>query len=63
METWFDSLFPKNIGLWGELLVYAYLLRKKIGFVFPLLLTQYLISGNYDNILKVPDFLIIPFNI
>jgi hypothetical protein len=63
LETWFDSLLPKELGLWGELIVYIYLLRQKMGYVLPLLLTQYLISGYYDNILKVPDFLIIPFNI
>jgi len=63
LENWFDSLLPKELGLWGELLVYVYLLRQKLGYVFPLLLTQYLISGNYDDILKVPDFLIIPFGI
>jgi hypothetical protein len=63
LENWFDSILPKELGLWGELLVYIYLLRQKMGYVLPLLLTQYLISGYYDNVLKVPDFLIIPFNI
>lgn len=63
LENWFDSLLPKELGLWGELIVYIYLLRQKLGYVLPLLLTQYLISGYHDNILKVPDFLIIPFNI
>lgn len=63
LEYWFDSLLPKELGLWGELIVYVYLLRQKMGYVLPLLLTQYLISGYHDNILKVPDFLIIPFNI
>jgi len=63
LETWFDSLLPKEVGLWGELIVYIYLLRQKLGYVLPLLLTQYLISGYHDNILKVPDFLIIPFDI
>ena len=63
LETWFDSLLPKELGLWGELIVYIYLLRQRMGYVLPLLLTQYLISGYHDNTLKVPDFLIIPFNI
>jgi len=63
LENWFDSLLPKELGLWGELIVYIYLLRQKMGYVLPLLLTQYLISGYHDNILKVPDFLVIPFNI
>jgi len=61
LENWFDSLLPKELGLWGELIVYVYLLRQKMGYILPLLLTQYLISGYHDNILKVPDFLIIPF--
>lgn len=63
LENWFDSLLPKELGLWGELIVYVNLLRQKMGYVLPLLLTQYLVSGYHDNILKVPDFLIIPFNI
>lgn len=63
LEDWFDSLLPKELGLWGELIVYVYLLRQKMGYVLPLLLTQYLVSGYHDNLLKVPDFLIIPFNI
>lgn len=63
LENWFDSLLPKELGLWGELIVYVYLLRQKMGYVLPLLLTQYLISGYHDNILKVPDFIVIPFHI
>lgn len=63
LENWFDSLLPKELGLWGELIVYIYLLRQKMGYILPLLLTQYLISGYHDNNLKVPDFIIIPFNI
>jgi len=44
LENWFDSLLPKELGLWGELIVYVYLLRQKMGYILPLLLTQYLIS-------------------
>ncbi|MCW3998921.1 MAG: hypothetical protein NWE93_01620 [Candidatus Bathyarchaeota archaeon] len=62
LAKWYDSLLPKQVGLWGELLVYAYLLRQKVGYVWPLLLTQELISGDYDNSLKVPDYVIVPFN-
>jgi len=63
LSNWFDSLLPKELGLWGELIVYVYLLRQKIGYVWPMLLNQDLISGYWDNVLKVPDFAIIPFNI
>jgi hypothetical protein len=63
LDNWFDSLLPKEVGLWGELIVYAYLLRQKIGYVWPMLLTQELISGDYDNSLKVPDYVIVPFDI
>lgn len=61
MELYYDSLFPKPLGLWGEILVYSYLLRMNIGFVFPLLLTQRIITGNTGVFLKPPDFLILPF--
>lgn len=61
LENYYDSLLPKPLGLWGELLVYAYLLRQRMGYVLPLLLTQKLISGYYDEVLKVPDFILIPF--
>lgn len=63
LDNGFDSLLPKEVGLWGELIVYAYLLRQKIGYVWPMLLTQELISGDYNNSLKVPDYVIVPFNI
>lgn len=63
LENYYDSLLPKALGLWGELLTYAYLLRQKVGYVLPLLLTQQLISGIPRKKLAVPDILIIPFNI
>ncbi len=62
LSTYYDSLLPKTAGgLWGELLVYLYLLRKNIGFVFPLVLNQRLLSGNHKIYLKPPDFLLLPF--
>lgn len=63
LENYYDSLLPKALGLWGELLTYAYLLRQKIGYVLPLLLTQQLISGYPRKKLVVPDILVIPFHV
>jgi len=63
LENYYDSLLPKALGLWGELLTYAYLLRQKVGYVLPLLLTQQLISGYPRKKLAVPDILVIPFHI
>jgi len=62
LEEYYDSLLPKTAGgLWGELLVYAYLLRRNLGFVFPLVLNQRLITGDASVYLKPPDFLLLPF--
>ena len=62
LETYYDSLLPKTAGgLWGELIVYLYLLRKNLGFVFPLVLNQRLITGDSKVYLKPPDFLLLPF--
>lgn len=61
LGNYYDSLFPKILGLWGEILVYLYLLRKNLGFIFPLLLNQRLLSGNHKVFLKPPDFLLQPF--
>lgn len=60
MDNFYDSLLPKPLGLWGELLVYAYLLRKNIGYIFPLLLTQEILSGDANDSLNPPDFIILP---
>ncbi|MEM2506202.1 MAG: hypothetical protein QXF61_04075 [Nitrososphaeria archaeon] len=59
LDDYFDSLLPKTGGgLWGELIVYLYLLRRNVGFVLPLLLNQRILSGN-EEALKPPDFLVI----
>jgi hypothetical protein len=62
METYYDSLLPKTAGgLWGELLVYIYLLRKDVGFIFPLFLNQRLLGGTERVFLKPPDLLLLPY--
>jgi len=61
LDECYDSFFPKPVGLWGEILVYLYLIRMNVGYIFPLLLTQRLITGRADVFLKPPDFLILPF--
>jgi hypothetical protein len=57
LNGYFDSLLPKTIGLWHELLVYVFLLRSNIGYIIPLLLSQRLLGFKRDII--PPDFLII----
>jgi hypothetical protein len=58
LNKYFDSLLPKTAGgLWHELLVYVFLIRNKIGYIIPLLLSQRLISGG--GRIVPPDFLII----
>lgn len=62
LDEYYDSLLPKTGGgLWGELLVYTYLLRRNLGYVFPLLLNQRLLSGRFDDNLKPPDFLLFTY--
>lgn len=62
LETYYDSLLPKTAGgLWGELLTYAYLLRLNVGFIFPLLLNQRLLTGENNIFLKPPDLLLLPY--
>ena len=62
LETYYDSLLPKTAGgLWGELLTYAYLLRLNVGFIFPLLLNQRLLTGEHNVFLKPPDLLLLPY--
>ena len=59
LNKYFDSLLPKTAGgLWHELLVYAFLLRFKVGHIIPLLLTQRFLHGNKKHIVP-PDFLIL----
>jgi hypothetical protein len=58
LNNYFDSILPKTAGgLWHELLVYVFLIRNKIGYIIPLLLSQRLMGGE-RNIIP-PDFLII----
>lgn len=62
LEAYYDSLLPKTAGgLWGELLVYIYLLRINVGFIFPLFLNQRLLTGNERVFLKPPDLLLLPY--
>lgn len=61
LSRYFDKLLPKTAGgLWHELLVYIYLLRKDYGYIIPLLLNQKLFSLR-DHIVP-PDFLIISYD-
>lgn len=56
-DTFFDSIFPKMVGAIPELLVYSNLIRKKFGYVVPLLQAQRLLGkGTY---IIPPDFLLL----
>ena len=58
LNKYFDKLLPKTAGgLWHELLVYVFLLRKNLGYIIPLVLEQKFLSGS--DILVPPDFLLI----
>ena len=60
LDEYFDSILPKTAGgLWGELIVYLYLLRLNLGYVLPLLLNQRILAGGDSQPLKPPDFLVI----
>ncbi len=62
LEEYYDSILPKTAGgLWGELIVYLYILRNNLGFVFPLLLNQRLLTGETKVYLKPPDLLLLPY--
>lgn len=57
-SKYFDTLLPKTAGgLWHELLVYIFMLRRNAGYIIPLLLHQRLFGR--DDHLVPPDFLII----
>lgn len=57
-SSYFDSILPKTAGgLWHELLVYAFILRFDIGYIFPLLLHQKIISLKAK--LSPPDLIIL----
>lgn len=57
-DDYFDSLLPKTAGgLWHEMLVFAFILKYNIGYIFPLLLHQKPIS--LDGKLSPPDLVIL----
>jgi len=53
----FDSILPKRVGIASELLVYSWLIRKRYGYVLPLLQAQRLL-GKQESITP-PDFLLL----
>lgn len=55
-----DSLTPKPIGSAIELIVYMYLMNRRIGYVAPLLLSQSLLGGRKP--VAPPDYLLLPGN-
>jgi len=57
----YDSLLPKTAGgLWHELGVYAFMLRLDLGYIFPLLIHQRILS--LQDHLVVPDFLLLTYD-
>jgi hypothetical protein len=57
-DEFFDSILPKTAGgLWHEMLVFAFILKYDIGYIFPLLLTQKPIS--LKSKLSPPDLIIL----
>jgi hypothetical protein len=57
-NIYFDSLLPKTAGgLWHEILVYCFILKYNIGYIFPLLLTQKPISRKHK--LSPPDLIVL----
>lgn len=57
-NNYFDSLLPKTAGgLWHEILVYCFILKYNIGYIFPLLLTQKPIALQHK--LSPPDLIIL----
>ena len=52
-----DSLLPKSAGVAIELLVFAYLLKRSVGYIVPLLFTQRIFRGRES--LAPPDYLIL----
>jgi hypothetical protein len=53
-----DSITPKPIGAAIELIVYTYLINRRIGYIVPLLLTQTLLGGRVS--MAPPDYLLLP---
>ena len=59
LNEYYDSLLPKSAGgLWNELIVFFYLIRRTSVHIIPLLLTQRILSKT--DMLKPPDYLVIP---
>ena len=57
-NLYFDSILPKTAGgLWHEMLVFAFILKFDIGYIFPLLLTQKPIS--LESKLSPPDLIVL----
>jgi hypothetical protein len=56
-EVIFDSILPKRVGIAPELLSYSWLIRKRYGYVIPLLQAQRLL-GKGESIIP-PDFLLL----
>ena len=57
-DLYFDSLLPKTAGgLWHEILVYCFILKYNLGYIFPLLLVQKPISLNHK--LSPPDIILL----
>ena len=57
-NLYFDTLLPKTAGgLWHEILVYCFILKYNLGYIFPLLLTQKPISLMHK--LSPPDIVLL----
>lgn len=59
-DDFLDSMLPKTLGAPKELIVFAELIRLKIGFIIPLLLIQRILG--HKNSIAPPDFLLIKGN-
>jgi len=56
-EAFFDSILPKRVGLAPELLSYSWLIRKRYGYIVPLLQAQRLLGKGTS--ITPPDFLLL----
>jgi hypothetical protein len=59
-DTFVDSLLPKTLGCPKELVAFLELVRRKVGTVIPLLLTQSVLADN--EAIAPPDFLLLREN-
>lgn len=58
IKNYFDSLLPKTAGgLWHEILVFSFILKYDIGYIFSLLINQKPIS--LDSKLSPPDLIVL----